>query len=181
MLVWIPRPGKDASLLPLLNYNLCNYPVPMRESALFQRCRPGLSVSLSVNYAFSVSPSRTLLASPPLILLITQPLGGISTALSEPRLGRGTGAALSTECGGTRSRAPDHAHPRSPVPPLPHPEDASVDEDTGCSAVKTKGALYNCKCQYELSTGHAHPGSSPVGTNRKWLWQGLNPEHRCQL
>lgn len=46
---------------------------------------------------------------------------------------------MSTECRGARSWAPDHAHPHSPVPPLPHPKDASVDEDIGLSAVKTKG------------------------------------------
>lgn len=46
---------------------------------------------------------------------------------------------MNTGCRGTRSQAPDQALLQSPEPPFPHPEDASVDEDIGVSAVKTKG------------------------------------------
>lgn len=49
---------------------------------------------------------------------------------------------------------------RSPVPPLPHPEDASVDEDIGVSALKAKGCCVQWQLPMPISTGCSRPDSS---------------------
>lgn len=76
-----------------------------------------------------------------MILLVTQPLRSIRA-----RLGWGEGAVMSTEVEGLALGLLTMALSRSPLPPLPHPEDASVDEDIGVSALKAKG----CCVQWQL-------------------------------
>lgn len=128
-----------------------SFPCPLKTSVIglclrgISPCFKGagpLSVPLSMNQSsLCISPSRTLLPSP-----LFDSVGNSATLKHGQCLDGVREQSWVPTGGQTHSLAPEHAHPQNPVPPSPHPEYASVDEDTGACAMKTEG----CRVQLKI-------------------------------